>query len=291
MAPVRYNDRYFRIALAFIASHIIVMYNEPDTFFEAVFTRSYWIGFAGSFVIAILLTTYIHFVTVRLDKTLDWKHHTLLRLFRQSVFGFFIPALAAFLLAAGFFAYYRYNILETSYLSEDYTIILLMLLVLNVYYFGINSYLLRDSRDPEIVKGYKEETGTLASTAREVLIVDTPTRSIPVKLETAAYFFILGGSVFMRTTEMPSINDSYRLDIPLKTLEGMLDKRLFFRINRQMIVNFNACKFYRPGRNKTLELYPEPVLYPSGAKIPSEHQRLHIISEDRVAPFKLWMDR
>ncbi|OKS85698.1 LytTR family DNA-binding domain-containing protein [Mucilaginibacter polytrichastri] len=267
------------------------MYNEPDTFFEAVFTGSYWIGMAGSFVIAILLTTYIHFVTVRLDKKLDWKHHAILRLLWQSVFGFFVPAFGAFLLAAGFFAIYNINILKTTYLSEDYTIILLMLLVLNVYYFGINSYLLRDSREPDITTGENGEKGVSINPAREVLIVDTPTRSIPVKLDTAAYFFILGGAVFMRTTEMPSINDSYRLDIPLKTLEGMLDKRLFFRINRQMIVNFNACKFYRPGKNKTLELFPEPALYASGAKIPTEHERLHIISEDRVAPFRLWMDR
>lgn len=289
--PVNYNDKYFRIVLALIASHIIVMYDEPDGFFHAVFTASYWRGIAGSFVIAMALTTYIHFVTVRLDTKLDWKHHNLLRLLWQSVFGFFLPAIAAFLLAAGFFAIYGINILRTTYLQEDYTIILLMLLVLNVYYFGLNSYLLRDSHHPVLNEAKREEPVIPTSTAREILIVDTPTRSIPVKLDTAVYFFISGGSAFMRTNEMQSINDSHRLDIPLKALEEILDKRTFFRINRQMIVNFNACKFYKPGKNKTLELFPEPELYAKGAKVPSEHERLHIISEDRVAAFKSWMDR
>jgi hypothetical protein len=95
----------------------------------------------------------------------------------------------------------------------------------------------------------------------------------------------------MRTFDMASLGQSYELGIPLKNLEDILDKRLFFRINRQMIVNFNACKFFTPGKNKTLELFPEPALYGPGAKIPAEHKRLHIISEDRVAAFKLWMDR
>lgn len=284
---VPYNDFYFRVLLSLVASHILVMYNEPDTFFQAVFTASYWIGMAGSFIISILLTGYIYTVTVRLDRKLDWQDRAVQRLLWQGLLGFLAPAIGAFLLAAIFFSIMGLHILQTSYLRQDYTIILLMLLVMNLYYFGLNSYLLR--RKPK--EGASDKPPAQAPQPREILIVDTPARSIPVQLKEVAYFFILKGSVFMRTDNMPSLNDSYPLDMPLKQLEGLLDKNMFFRINRQMIVNFRACGAYRPGRNKTLELTVDPPPYPRDVKVPKEHERLCIISEDRVRQFRIWMDR
>ena len=71
ITKVNYNDRYFRIVLSLLAAHIIVMYNETDSFLEALFTETYIRGVLASFVIAWLLTTYIHFISVRLDRRYD----------------------------------------------------------------------------------------------------------------------------------------------------------------------------------------------------------------------------
>jgi len=185
--------------------------------------------------------------------------------------------------------------------------VLFMLLAFNIYYFGLNSFLtLRQKHNELQVKpgyaGTKEvPVGQEISDSskeiapvpqvKEVIVVDTLTQTIPVKTETISYFFILQSSVFVRINDMANMEDSYRLTYNLKELEDTLDKRLFFRINRRMIVNFNACRYYKPGKNKTLDLMLEPMPYENGAKIPSEHERLCIVSEDRVAAFRIWMDR
>ncbi|TRW21490.1 LytTR family transcriptional regulator [Flavobacterium zepuense] len=281
---IKYKDGYFRLVLGAMAAHIIVMYNIDKGFFEALFTISYLRGFIGSWIIAMLLIQYVYYVTVRLDRKYDWHNNTLLRLLWQLLVAFGAPSILAFLLAAFFFWVFDRNIFQTSYLSQDYTLVVLMILVINIYYFGLHSFLLHRL----VTRNVNRAT---ESPSREILIVDTPTRSIPVKIDTAAYFFILGGAVFMRTFEMSSLSQSYQIGIPLKNLEELLNKRMFFRINRRMIVNFNTCDSYKQGKNKTLELVLSPVLYEAGAKVPSEHERLSIVSEDRVAAFRLWMDR
>ncbi|TRW21087.1 LytTR family transcriptional regulator [Flavobacterium zepuense] len=296
---IKYKDGYFRLVLGAVAAHIIVMYNIDKGFFEALFTISYLRGFIGSWIIAMLLIQYVYYVTVRLDRKYDWHNNTLLRLLWQLLVAFGAPSILAFFLAAFFFWVFDRNIFQTSYLSQDYTLVVLMILVINIYYFGLNSFIrlkhVTAPRDNNRIKENSDDDLTIAyvteSPTKQVIVVDSHTKSIPVKLETACYFFILEGGVFMRTFDMATLGESHQLNIPLKDLENMLDRKLFFRINRRMIVNYNSCKFYRSGKNKTLELFPEPELYPADTKIPEEHQRLHIVSEDRVTSFKTWMDR
>src|SRR5690606_37693908 len=146
---VNYNDFYLRIAMSIAASQILLMYNEQVTFFNLLLQPGYYLSLLGSFLIAFLLVNYIYIVTIGLDKNFDWKNHTTKRLGWQVLLGFAIPALGAFLLAALFFAVNRMNILQTTYLDQDYTIILIMLLIVNLYYFGLNSFLLRDEPSKE----------------------------------------------------------------------------------------------------------------------------------------------
>ncbi|WP_199117795.1 LytTR family DNA-binding domain-containing protein [Pedobacter sp. ASV28] len=291
--PIDYNDRYLRIALCLVAAHIIVLYNEDHTFFQALFTFSYWRGLLGSFVIATLLVNYIHWVTVRLDKRFDWHADTLNRLLWQLLIGFFAPALFAFLLAAFFFGIFGKNILETTYLQQDYTLVVTMLLTMNLYYFGLNSFLrLKSSsandRVQEPLAGKEPER---RDNGKEILVVNTPTVSVPLRPENISYCYLLQNCVFVRTADMKTLSESYQIAGSLKELEAKLDRRMFFRINRQMIINFNACGSYRPGKNKTLEVFPDPAPYEKGTKIPDQHKRLCMVSEDRVAAFRLWMDR
>jgi DNA-binding LytR/AlgR family response regulator len=303
-----YNDRYFRIALSAIAAHIIVLYYDPDSLFDAIFTISYLKGFIGSFIIAMLLTEYIHFVTVRLDIKYDWHIHTLYRIFWQTIIGFIAPAVLAFLLASLFFWINGYNVFDTVYLEQDFALIVVMLLTINLYYFGLNSFLklrhmqtavplmtseIEAQRVAPIAEKHNETNSinNEVPSIKEIIVVGTPSKSIPVRVEHISYCYILGGYAFVRTTDMESLSDSYQISNNLKTMEELLDKRMFFRINRRMIVNFTACKSFAPGKNKTLEVLLEPVPYPNGSKIPEEHERLCVVSEDRVTAFKLWMDR
>src|SRR5690606_8649746 len=232
---------------------------------------------------AFLLVNYIYIVTIGLDKNFDWKNHTTKRLGWQVLLGFAIPALGAFLLAALFFAVNRMNILQTTYLDQDYTIILIMLLIVNLYYFGLNSFLLRD--EPS------KETDNNNGASKEVIVVDTPLRSVPVKTLSIRYLYLLEGHVFLRTEEITSLSDSLQISGNLKKYEKILDSQQFFRINRQVIVSFDACGSFTPGKNKTLVLTLNPPPYPNGNPVPKEHERLCVVSEDRVAAFRQWIKR
>lgn len=74
---------------------------------------------------------------------------------------------------------------------------------------------------------------------------------------------------------------SYALDYSLDKIEPMVDPRLFFRVNRNFIINFTAirdCISYSTSRLKiVLDRQPE-----------SEEI---LVSRERVNEFKKWMDR
>ncbi|MXN91151.1 hypothetical protein GR160_07895 [Flavobacterium sp. Sd200] len=189
-------------------------------------------------------------------------------------------------MAALFFYAYGYNIFKTTYMSQDYTLILFMILAINIYYFGLNSFL--RLRGTSIIKNEDVDSTT---SSKEVILVDTVNRSIPVKVEDIAYYYILKGDVYMRTKAMSNMEESYPIQDNLRALEQKLDRRMFFRINRQMIVSFQSCLYYKPGKNKTLEVALTPAPYQNVESVPVEHARLCIVSEDRAVSFRKWMDR
>lgn len=285
------NAFFLRLVLCGMASYVLTFYNEDVGFFEAIVTVPYLRAFIASFVIAFILVEYIYRTTVRLDRQLNWQEERVWRMFWQLVMGFVIPALAAFVLAAGFFALFGHNILETNYLRHDYTLILLMLAFFNLCTLLMVSFLpksvapavhlLSDQRNQE--NGTRQE--------RETVLVETAIRSIKVPVSQIHYAFILQGNVFIRTTDTNSLSDSLPYQDTLRTLQEQLDSRQFFRINRQMLINFATCSSFRSNGNRTVEVLLDPAPYPTGLKVSKEHERLCTVSEDRVAAFKLWMDR
>lgn len=90
-------------------------------------------------------------------------------------------------------------------------------------------------------------------------------------------FFILERSTFIRT----DTGKSYAIDHSLDKIEQLVDPRLFFRINRNFIVNFSAIHdiiAYSSNRLKiilTNRTEDEDIL----------------VSRERVTEFKEWMDR
>ncbi|MGD9930893.1 MAG: LytR/AlgR family response regulator transcription factor [Mangrovibacterium sp.] len=90
-------------------------------------------------------------------------------------------------------------------------------------------------------------------------------------------FFVQGKSTFLTTASGKTLDIDHSLD----QLGNMLDPCLFFRVNRNFLVNINYISevvIYSGSRLK-LKLhagtYPEAIL----------------VSRDRVSPFKRWMDR
>lgn len=110
--------------------------------------------------------------------------------------------------------------------------------------------------------------------SRFLIKIGQKIRAIPV--EKIAYFFTKDKMTYIVTFE----NQKLPMDHTLEEIDGMLDPKFFFRINRKFIVHFDAVKDIHPyfkGRIK-LSLSPE---------IDEEI----IISTEKTPSFKRWLDQ
>lgn len=99
-------------------------------------------------------------------------------------------------------------------------------------------------------------------------------RSVPV--EQVAYFQSEGRYVKLVSTD----NHRYIVDGTMDKIAAELDPRIFFRINRQLIVSFPAIKSMVPFSKSRVKvvLQPQPDVE-------------SIVSVERSAEFKAWLDR
>jgi DNA-binding LytR/AlgR family response regulator len=97
-----------------------------------------------------------------------------------------------------------------------------------------------------------------------------------VPVEDIAYFYSLQKITFAVTFR----KREYPVDFSLENLKEQLDPDLFFKINRQFIVNLNAIsRVHSWFQGKlVLELNPAPEEKP-------------VVGKDKAADFKRWMDR
>lgn len=96
-----------------------------------------------------------------------------------------------------------------------------------------------------------------------------------VDLSDTAYFYTKDKITFLITR---GGGKRYPVDYPLDKLEDMLDKKVFFRINRQFIVNVNAIREMHPYSKSRVKVDLEP---------PTDLET--IVSTERSAEFKKWL--
>jgi DNA-binding LytR/AlgR family response regulator len=100
-------------------------------------------------------------------------------------------------------------------------------------------------------------------------------KSIPIS--TVNCFYINGRSTFLFTDAAKN----YPLDYSLDKIEQLIDSRLFFRINRDMIVNFYAIRDMIAYSSSRLKIVLANW---------TEKEEI-VVSRERVADFKKWIDR
>ncbi|WP_343566257.1 LytTR family DNA-binding domain-containing protein [Sphingobacterium sp.] len=312
MTPFNYRDIWIRLFLSFFAAHFIVVYGDTERLTTIISNLDYYNALIASFAIAFLVFYYLWLVTNYLDYHLDWYEKTAKRLLAQIGLGVIPPAVIAAGLAAVYFKMYGYTISETEYFSADFPVIVLLILIANLYYFifymvrnfwpdkkGIvqDSNTLTESRSNTFVE---QQEATVAAVQceteqeiqspiikefREVYLVQTATKSIPVKAAEIAYFYRTNGCNFLRTFS----GDDYPISEGLKDIEAQFDPALFFRINRQVIVNFEACSYFVNGdREGTLIVNLSPALLVDKEV---KNKAIATVSEDRIKSFKAWLAR
>ena len=159
--------------------------------------------------------------------------------------------------------------------------------------FKVNSvdYLLKPIEKTALVNAlskYKKlypekERGVIASVfehisrsfkSRFLVKIGTHFQSVPV--ENIACFFVEERSTFLKTKAGKNFDVDYSLD----QIQKLTDPDLFFRINRNFLVNINSISEILSYSTSRLKL-----------KLENFSADGLIVSRDKVAEFKLWMDR
>lgn len=96
-----------------------------------------------------------------------------------------------------------------------------------------------------------------------------------ITAEEIAYFFVSNKTTYLKTFS----KKKYSLDTPLDELDKEVNSKLFFRINRQMIININAIQEIHTFFNSRLLLNIEP---------PFDEDVL--VTRSNIAKFKEWMN-
>ena len=271
---LEYNDLYFRIIIALLAAHIIVSFGAKESFFVLLISWYYYRSLLLSFVIAFLLISEVYLVTIKLDKNYNWKERTVQRVGLQVLIGVILPSVTAFLLATIYFRFFGFNILNTYYIRFDFPVIVILLILLNVYYLAFYFYKLWQQSEKRLlsINTHKEEQ----QKGKEVFVVQKGAKNIPLPVDTISYIFHNGDYNFVRTFE----REDFLITEPLDLVQEKLNDKKFFRANRQVIVNFTACKHFEPLEFGKLELIVNP---------PTKEQI--IISQKRAKAFKDWIGR
>jgi DNA-binding LytR/AlgR family response regulator len=111
--------------------------------------------------------------------------------------------------------------------------------------------------------------------SRFLIKISDKFKSIPVK--EISHFHICEKNVFLKDFQ----GKDYGIDYSLEQLQGILDPRKFFRINRDCIVNIDAVTLMYSYSSSRLQLTLKN----------EEKSDLFVVSRDKVAGFKKWVDR
>ncbi|WP_207622451.1 LytTR family DNA-binding domain-containing protein [Niastella koreensis] len=99
---------------------------------------------------------------------------------------------------------------------------------------------------------------------------------ITLDVEDIALFYLAEATVFIKTF----LNIQYTTNLSLDELMRQLDNTVFYRANRQFVININSIKTIQVYGNNQLRLVIKP-----------EAPEDIVISKNKVAEFKKWLDR
>jgi DNA-binding LytR/AlgR family response regulator len=153
-----------------------------------------------------------------------------------------------------------------------------MLVLLNAYYLAY--YFYRQWKLAEIKTALQPESAgnsiNETKDSQETFLVHRGAQSIPLPVGTIAYFYREGDYNYLKTLE----GDHFLVPETLDEVEKQLDANMFFRANRQVIVQHKSCSHFSELDFGKLELFVSPA-----AKEPI------VISQRRAKSFKEWMQR
>ena len=129
--------------------------------------------------------------------------------------------------------------------------------------------------EPDKLEALQQALSALKKTYKTRFMVKLGEHIRSIATEKVAFFFAEGRTVFLHTLSGRKFIVEYKLE----ELEGLLDPRLFFRLNRSFIVNINAITDVLVYSGSRLRISTEP-----------EPPKEIIVSRERVGEFKDWFN-
>lgn len=137
---------------------------------------------------------------------------------------------------------------------------------------SLNQQLLRLQQSQEV----KTNSQPGESNVKQRIITYHKDEMMAISTDLIAYVFLNNGLSFLRTFS----NADYSVNGSLDDVYQQLDADRFYRVNRQLIINISAIKtIFIYGKNQ-LKLLVDPVF-----------ENDVLISKNKVAAFKKWLDR
>ena len=131
-----YKDFWPKIIGCIIISAMIDSLGRAGSILDRINTKHFFIDLMGGFFIALLLWELVRFVTLRLDKRLDWYIHPIQRIAFQLFFGVIIPAFLSFVFTLFFMQVaHKQDIFQTTWLHSEFYAVILIILLVNLVYF------------------------------------------------------------------------------------------------------------------------------------------------------------
>lgn len=134
---VKYNDPYFRLFASVASAQFIVTLLEEVSWIELLNEQPYYLAIGVGVMVALLMIYLVYRVSIWLDVYSPWPKNVLKRLALQCLLGIVAPTLIGVL---AIYFYYRWmgtSMSETRYVGVLLKIKILLLVLANIYYFGL----------------------------------------------------------------------------------------------------------------------------------------------------------
>lgn len=207
----------------------------------------------------------------------------MLRVLLQALLGIVSTTLVVFTLATLYFSARGKDIFNYNYLIYTLPYVAVLISLFNCYY--AIQYLITRKPKAEDNAGWATPSNSIESEAiarkqtgdpKSIFVVHTPTGSYPVSVSDVAYFYRTTGKVFIRTFDGRDRILAQSLD----QVESALDKTVFFRAARHLIVNHQAITKYYPLNFGKVGLSLKP-----------QFKEEVNVSKLQAKGFKLWFNR
>jgi len=252
MKSIISHSSFVPVICGLIASVYLLFHGRPVNILEAATSPGFYIAFAVSASVALLLVYVVHTTDRYLNKKYDWRTATFERAMLQVLLGVITPALIDLVLLYVYFNILGQNIIDNGFLLIDYPIIICFILILNLYY--LIYYFFTSETESTFLFNYEGHdyiNVEIKDTTEKNYIVNQNGKEILLDHYDIFCFYRNAKHVILFTMH----KEEYAIKEPLSTVTRQLSGGNFQQINRSIVLNLDTVKGYNIGKKRhTLEL-------------------------------------